>query len=69
MGRVINILSLHDDVIKWKTFSALLAFCAGISPVTNEFVEPDVFAPNVKLSMKFDPLAPRRSDHMARMTD
>ena len=27
----------HDDVIKWKPFSALLAFCAGDSPVTSEF--------------------------------
>ena len=27
----------HDDVIKWKPFSALLAVCAGISPVTGEF--------------------------------
>ena len=28
---------LHDDVIKWKTFPALLAFCAGNSPVPGEF--------------------------------
>ena len=27
----------HDDVIKWKRFSALLALCAGKSPVTVEF--------------------------------
>ena len=27
----------HDDVIKWKTFYALLAICAGNSPVTGEF--------------------------------
>ena len=27
----------HDDVIKWKLFSALLAFCAGNSPVYGEF--------------------------------
>ena len=27
----------HDDVIKWKHFSALLALCAGNSPVTSEF--------------------------------
>ena len=27
----------HDDVIRWKLFSALLAFCAGNSPVTGEF--------------------------------
>ena len=27
----------HDDVIKWKLFSALLAICAGNSPVTGEF--------------------------------
>ena len=29
--------SPHDDVIKWKLFSALLALCAGNSPVTGEF--------------------------------
>ena len=28
---------LHDDVIKWKHFSALLAICAENSPVTGEF--------------------------------
>ena len=27
----------HDDVIKMETFSALLALCAGNSPVTGEF--------------------------------
>ena len=27
----------HDDVIKWKHCFALLAFCAGNSPVTSEF--------------------------------
>ena len=27
----------YDDVIKWKHFFALLAFCAGKSPVTDEF--------------------------------
>ena len=27
----------HDDVIKWKHFSALLAICAGNSPVPGEF--------------------------------
>ena len=27
----------HDDVIKWKHFSALLAICAGNSPATGEF--------------------------------
>ena len=27
----------HDDVIKWKHFSALLAICAGNSPVSGEF--------------------------------
>ena len=27
----------HDEVIKWKHFPALLAFCAGNSPVTREF--------------------------------
>ena len=26
----------HDDVIKWKNFAALLAFCAGNSAVTGE---------------------------------
>ena len=30
-------ISSHDDVIKWKHFSALLALCAGNSPVTGEF--------------------------------
>ena len=34
----INLCSkYYDDVIKWKTFSALLAFRAGNSPVTGEF--------------------------------
>ena len=28
---------LHDDVIRWKTFSALLGICAGNSPVTGKF--------------------------------
>ena len=28
---------LHDDAIKMETFSALLAFCAGNSSVTDEF--------------------------------
>ena len=28
----------HDDVIKWKLFSALLAICAGNSPVSGEFL-------------------------------
>ena len=27
----------HDDVIKWKHFSAKLALCAGNSPVSGEF--------------------------------
>ena len=27
----------HDDVIKWITFTALLAICAGNSPVPGEF--------------------------------
>ena len=27
----------HDDVIKWKHFSPLLAICAGNSPVTGEY--------------------------------
>ena len=27
----------HDDVIKWKLLSALLAICAGNSPVSGEF--------------------------------
>ena len=30
-------IQCHDDVIKWRLFSALLAFCAGNSPVTGEF--------------------------------
>ena len=29
--------SFHDDVINWKNNSALLAFCAGNSPVPGEF--------------------------------
>ena len=28
---------IYDDVIKWKKKSALLAICAGNSPVTGEF--------------------------------
>ena len=28
---------IHDDVIKWKPVSALLAIYAGNSPVTGEF--------------------------------
>ena len=33
---------LHDDVIKWKhSLSALLAICAGNSPVTGEFPAKD----------------------------
>ena len=31
------LLLQHDDVIKWKYFSALLAICAGNSPVPGEF--------------------------------
>ena len=31
------LLWLYDDVIKWKLFPALQAFCAGNSPVTGEF--------------------------------
>ena len=27
----------HDDIIKWKHFSVLLAICEGNSPVTGEF--------------------------------
>ena len=30
-------VSSYDDVIKWKYFPVLLAFCAGNSPVTGEF--------------------------------
>ena len=30
-------LFFHDDVIKWKHFSALLAICEGNSPVTGQF--------------------------------
>ena len=33
---LISCLNSHDDVIKWN-FSALLALCAGTSPVTGEF--------------------------------
>ena len=31
------IIYQHDDVIKWKLFSALLATCAGNSPIPGEF--------------------------------
>ena len=31
------ILQGHDDVIKWKYFSVLLALYAGNSPVTGKF--------------------------------
>ena len=34
---IMNPRFMHDDVIKWKTFSALLALCAVNSPVTGEF--------------------------------
>ena len=37
MFRKLKTLIAHDDVIKWKLFSALLALCAGNSPVTGEF--------------------------------
>ena len=30
-------MNIHDDIIKMETFSALLALCAGNSPVTGEF--------------------------------
>ena len=36
VGKMIN-HQYHDDVIKWKKFSALLALCAGNSPVPGEF--------------------------------
>ena len=32
-----NCLHIHDDVIKWKKKSALVAFCARNAPVTGEF--------------------------------
>ena len=32
-----ELLILHDDVIKWKHFPALLALCAGNSLVTSQF--------------------------------
>ena len=32
-----HLYQLHDDVIKWKHFSTLLAICAGNSPVPGEF--------------------------------
>ena len=35
MGNVLG--HFHDDVIKWKHFSALLVLCAGNSLVTGEF--------------------------------
>ena len=36
-SRQITKLCLHDDIIEMETSSALLAFCAGNSPVTGEF--------------------------------
>ena len=36
MGRIARV-ETHDDVIKMEIFSALLALCAGNSPVTGEF--------------------------------
>ena len=35
--QVCDIDVLHDDVIKWKTLSALLAICTGNSPVPVEY--------------------------------
>ena len=32
-----GLMVVHDYVIKWKLFSALLALCAGNSPVTGKF--------------------------------
>ena len=32
-----GLMCYHDDVIKWMHFFALLALCAGNSPVTGEF--------------------------------
>ena len=32
-----NLKCMHDDVIKWKHFSALLALIVGNSPITGEF--------------------------------
>ena len=37
MHSFLSHMSLHDDVIKWKHFAALLAICAGNSPVSGEF--------------------------------
>ena len=36
MNKVVSKLD-HDDIIKWKYFSALLAICVENSPVPNEF--------------------------------
>ena len=32
-----NVREIHDDVIKWKTFSTLLAICVGNSLITGKF--------------------------------
>ena len=37
LPRLVHVVIVHDDVIKWEHFSTLLAFCAGNSPVTGEF--------------------------------
>ena len=41
---------LHDDIIKWKHFSALLAICAGNPLVTFEFPAQRPVAPSFNVS-------------------
>ena len=48
----------HDDVIKWKLFSALLAICAGNSPVPGEFPAQKPVTQSFDIS--FDPRLNKR---------
>ena len=38
LSALVGLCMGHDDIIKWKHFFALLAFCAGNSLVTGEFL-------------------------------
>ena len=49
---IARLLILHDDVIKWKTFSVLLAICAGNSPVPGEL--PGEFLAQRPVTRSFD---------------
>ena len=60
--RIRNWVSTHDDVIKLKTFSALLALCAGISPITGEF-------PSQRpVTRSFDVFYPRLNKQLSKQT-